>query len=476
VKDVQRTWTVNGEQRSVSFPPLRRLLDVLREDLGLTGSKEGCGEGECGACTVLLDGEPVTACLVAAGQVPDGAEILTVEGLEKTEGGRALQRAYRDKGAAQCGFCIPGMIVASYALLCRTSDVTEDMVCKAHAGNICRCTGYTKIVEAVLDAAEHWPAPHPNPLPRGEGEDGGTAFRRGEGQGWLVRSVEDTELLIPATLTEALEMLADDADRGVPLAGGTDLMVQWESEVQEPPARAVNIKGLPELKGIGEENSALLIGAGVTHAEIGRSALVCKYAPSLAEAAATIGGAQIQALGTIGGNVANASPAGDLAPSLLVAEAVVHVAGARGERSVPMTSFLLGYREIDLAPDELMVRFEVPKLKADEREGWRKLGSRAAQAISKVMGSYRGSTKDGVVESMAVALGSVAPTAVRLISFETWIAGKRIDDALLDEVETRVAEEIDPIDDIRSTAEYRSWVSGRIVREFVQRLSEENHG
>jgi carbon-monoxide dehydrogenase small subunit len=160
-------------------------LDVLREDIKLTGSKEGCGEGECGACTVLLDGEPVTACLVAAGQVPDGAEIMTVEGLEKTEGGRLLQQAYQEKGAAQCGFCIPGMIVASYALLNRTTNVTEDTVREAHAGNICRCTGYMKIVEAVLAAAEHWPAPHPNPcpplsggrraLPEGEGEERGAS-------------------------------------------------------------------------------------------------------------------------------------------------------------------------------------------------------------------------------------------------------------------------------------------------------------
>ena len=155
---VRRTWTVNGEERSVSFPPLRRLLDVLREDLALSGSKEGCGEGECGACTVLLNGEPVASCLVAAGQVADGGEIMTVEGLEKTAGGRVLQRAYLEKGAAQCGFCIPGMLIASYALLHRTTDLTKEAVRDAHAGNICRCTGYHKIVDAVMAAAEHWPA------------------------------------------------------------------------------------------------------------------------------------------------------------------------------------------------------------------------------------------------------------------------------------------------------------------------------
>jgi carbon-monoxide dehydrogenase small subunit len=154
---VKRTWIINGEPRTVEVPPLRRLLDVLREDLGLTGTKEGCGEGECGACTVLLNGEPVTSCLVAAGQVPDGATLMTVEGLEKSEAGRLLQKIYVERGAAQCGFCIPGMILSSYAFLQRGQPISEAAIRDAHAGNICRCTGYTKIIEAVQAAAEQWP-------------------------------------------------------------------------------------------------------------------------------------------------------------------------------------------------------------------------------------------------------------------------------------------------------------------------------
>lgn len=154
----ERTWTVNGEAVSVSFPPGRRLLDVLREDLKLTGTKEGCGEGECGACTAIVDGELTVSCLFAAGQVPDGAEILTVEGLERSEGGRLLQKQYVEKGAAQCGFCIPGMIVSSYHLLSRGEALTPETIREAHAGNICRCTGYAKIMEAVAAAAEQWPA------------------------------------------------------------------------------------------------------------------------------------------------------------------------------------------------------------------------------------------------------------------------------------------------------------------------------
>jgi carbon-monoxide dehydrogenase small subunit len=141
--------TLNGKAVSLDVSGSRRLLDVLREDLGLTGTKEGCGEGECGACSVLIDGQVVDSCLVAAGQV-DGREVITVEGL--ADGGRltALQQAFIERGAAQCGICTPGMLLAAHALLEATPRPSEDDVRVGLAGNLCRCTGYTKIIDAVL--------------------------------------------------------------------------------------------------------------------------------------------------------------------------------------------------------------------------------------------------------------------------------------------------------------------------------------
>jgi carbon-monoxide dehydrogenase small subunit len=146
--------TVNGRGRRVTAPPMKRLLDVLREDCGLTGTKEGCGEGECGACSVLLNGAPVNSCLVPAGQC-EGARIVTVEGLAKRTRLSALQRAFVELGAAQCGICTPGMLIASVALLarCRGRVPGDAEVREALAGNLCRCTGYQKIVEAVRAAA-----------------------------------------------------------------------------------------------------------------------------------------------------------------------------------------------------------------------------------------------------------------------------------------------------------------------------------
>jgi len=286
-----------------------------------------------------------------------------------------------------------------------------------------------------------------------------------------MNAIEDIEFVSPASLAEALRLLADEKTRGVLVAGCTDLMVQWESAVRPVPARVISIKSLKELAGIRDTGTAIEIGSGVTHAELRSSPLVAKHLPSLAEAAATVGGMQIQAMGTIGGSVANASPAGDLAPSLLVAGGHVVVASAAGERTIDVAKFFLGYRKIDLRADEMMVRFALNKLPAGYREGFQKLGPRASQAISKVMGSYRGCVEGGRVREFRVALGSVAPTAIRLASVEEWAVGKMVDAATLDEVERRAADAVQPIADIRSTAEYRKWVSGRLVRGFLQSVA-----
>ncbi|MBQ6622511.1 MAG: (2Fe-2S)-binding protein [Mogibacterium sp.] len=146
------SFTINGKKMRMDVRPEKRLLDFLREDLGLTGAKEGCGIGECGACTVILNGEAVHACLMMTGQI-DGAELLTVEGLEQDGRPDALQQAFLDHSAVQCGFCTPGMLMSAKALLLRNPHPTDEEIRVALAGNLCRCTGYQEIRAAVADAA-----------------------------------------------------------------------------------------------------------------------------------------------------------------------------------------------------------------------------------------------------------------------------------------------------------------------------------
>jgi len=149
---MKRSWIINGKAVVLRASAGRRLLDFLREDLGLIGSKESCGEGECGACTVMIDNEPCVSCLIPIGQLPDGTDILTIEGIEKKRIGREIQKAYIEAGAVQCGFCIPGMVVSSYALLTKNPKPSTKTISEGLAGNLCRCTGYVSIVEAVQEA------------------------------------------------------------------------------------------------------------------------------------------------------------------------------------------------------------------------------------------------------------------------------------------------------------------------------------
>lgn len=146
--------TVNNRPYRLSVPPHRTLLEIIREDLGLTGTKEGCGLGECGACTVLMDGKAVNSCLVLAAEA-DGKEITTVEGLADGDRLHPIQQAFVDHGGLQCGFCTPGMIMSAKALLDENPHPTEEEIKQAISGNLCRCTGYTKIIESIRAAAEN---------------------------------------------------------------------------------------------------------------------------------------------------------------------------------------------------------------------------------------------------------------------------------------------------------------------------------
>ena len=283
-----------------------------------------------------------------------------------------------------------------------------------------------------------------------------------------MKTTEHIDIRCPRTLAEALRLQADERTRGTLLAGGTDLMVQWASGVPTP-VRATSVWNLPEISAIEVCADCLEIGAGVTHAFLVDCTQVHRHLPALAAAAATVGAAQIQARGTLGGNAANASPAGDTAPALLVTGGSVVLASVSGTREVPLDRFWTAYRRIDARPDEIIVAFRLPK-KGKAQERFRKIGTRRAQAISKVMAASRIFVEKGRIQSVAIALGSIAPTPVRLSEVEALLAGQKPTPALIDEAEKLAQASVRPIADIRSTAEYRRWASGRLVRAALENL------
>lgn len=283
-----------------------------------------------------------------------------------------------------------------------------------------------------------------------------------------MKTTEKINLRFPKTLAEALRLQASEKTRGTLLAGGTDLMVQWASGVPAP-ERATSIWNLPELCAIEVFDDCIEIGAGVTHAFLGDCTPIHRHLPALVAAAATVGAVQIQARGTLGGNAANASPAGDTAPALLVTGGSVLLASLAGTREVPLARFWTAYRRIDARPDEIIVAFRLPR-KGQAKERFRKIGTRCAQAISKVMAASRILITKGRIEAAAIALGSIAPTPVRLSAVEAFLAGKKLTSALVDEAEKLAQATVQPIDDIRSSAAYRRWASGRLVRDALESL------
>jgi CO/xanthine dehydrogenase FAD-binding subunit len=269
----------------------------------------------------------------------------------------------------------------------------------------------------------------------------------------------------PRDLFEAYERLA--ATRARPIAGGTDIMVAITGELGPIPERMLDLSRIEELRGITLEHGALVLGARTTYTEIRRSALCRERLPALVEAAATIGAAQIQNRGTLGGNIANASPAGDTLPVLLAADAVILVGGQRGERQVDAMDFFVAYRKTALAPDELILQVRFP-LPPGRELRFRKVGTRRAQAISKVVMALAWQDGRKGWSDVRVALGSVAATPIRAPKTEAVLEGARPTPEIADRAAETLAAELNPIDDVRSTAEYRRAVAARVLHRLLR--------
>jgi xanthine dehydrogenase small subunit len=266
-------------------------------------------------------------------------------------------------------------------------------------------------------------------------------------------------------LNEAYKILAEQPVKV--LAGGTDLMVVYSSGGKLP-SNLLDIWKLDELRTITEENDFLKIGALTTYTQLVSDERVKRYAPTLVDASLTIGAVQIQNRGTLGGNIVNASPAGDSLPVLSAFDAKIEIGSIRGTRQVNFNEFYTGYRQTVLASDELVLNILLPKQKEQETAKFYKVGTRAAQAISKVVMSVRATVENKKVLSIAIALGSVAPTVIRAKETENLLIEKEITPSLLEEARQKLSQEVKPIDDIRSNEHYRRVISGNLIAKFLR--------
>ncbi len=273
-------------------------------------------------------------------------------------------------------------------------------------------------------------------------------------------------ILRPRGVEEALRLFAGNPG-AVPLAGGTDFMVAWNAG-QANGRTILDLSRLAPWKRIAETKTGLRVGALVTHWELQRHPLVRRRLPLLVEACATIGGRQIQARGTLGGNIANASPAGDTFPPLAVYEARVRLRTAKESRTLPLLEVFTGVKKTALAPGELIDAIEIDFPRAPSRQSFRKVGTRAASAISKIVAAgLLWLSSDGRIRELRFALGSMAPTVRRLPSVESLLAGRKPTPSLVEEAALLLASDVAPIDDLRSTKAYRLEVSRNLLRAFL---------
>lgn len=445
--------TVNGELRSADVEPMTRLIDIIRNDLRLTGTKEGCGEGECGACSVIMDGRLVTSCLVPAIQAA-GSSITTIEGIGTPERPSDLQVIFNEEGAIHCGFCTPGMIVAAHSLLERNPEPNDDEIRRELSGNICRCTGYGSICGAVARAASE-----------GYGHRIEPAANLCKSRSPVFTEDEAGRYFAPKTLDEALGILNDHPGLLI-LSGCTDILVDTRSG-RTTADRAIDIFGIPELHRIYKGDDGYVhIGGSVTNDELDNSPLINELFPALAYCARRCGGPAIQNRATVGGNLCTASGAGDLPVVLLAFDALVFLAGADGTTRMRTEDFVTGYRQTTLKPNQIVQEILIPLPAPGSRQAFFKRGSRKALTLSRVsLASYL-ELEQNRVRVLRFAAGSMSPIPRRLKRTEEALTGKTFDAALIERAGDLAAEEISP----RKQTAYRKKITGNLVRRFFEEI------
>ena len=277
------------------------------------------------------------------------------------------------------------------------------------------------------------------------------------------------QLISPASLSEALNLLAQEDGAWKPFAGGTDLMVLLEAG-KLPHKNYVNIWKLKELRGISVSDDQVELGALTTYAEIQSHPLLREEFVLLCQAARETGGIAIQNRGTLGGNIVNASPAADSPPALLAYDAELVLCSKQGQRTIPYSQFHTGYKQMDLRPGELLQAVRLPRRKEALTQYYRKVGTRKAQAISKVCFAATGRAKNDRIEHMRIALGSVAPIPIRCTQTEATLLGQSLNNQSIRSAVEALRAEISPIDDIRSTRDYRLQVALNLLQDFLGRL------
>ncbi|QOL49935.1 xanthine dehydrogenase small subunit [Massilia litorea] len=450
--------------------PTQTILQHLREDLRCTGTKEGCAEGDCGACTVVvgslengeLELKAVNSCIQFTPTL-DGKALFTVEDLQLPDGRlHPVQQALVECHGSQCGFCTPGFAMSLWGMYLKQEGQAQGQapgrcqVDDALSGNLCRCTGYRPIIDAAGRMME---------LPRAEFDRGAVAdallaLQRGAGATY---SHAGSSFHAPRTLAELVALRAEHPQALI-LAGSTDVGL-WVTKQMRELNDIIYIGNVAELKSVTQADGFLEIGAGVTLQDA--YAAVCRHYPDeLSEMWQRFASLPIRNAGTLGGNVANGSPIGDSMPWLIALGARLVLRGAGGERELALEDFYLGYQQKDLKADEFVAALRLPLPRPGVAFRTYKLAKRFDQDISAVCAAFALTLEGDVVKEARIAFGGMAATPRRAAGAEALLTGRVWDETVLKEAMAALAQDYAPLSDMRASNSYRMKAAQNLLRRF----------
>ena len=451
------TFVLNTELITLDVPTGRPLLDAIRIDADLKGTKHACREGDCGSCVVLV-GEPIdeiiryramTSCLMPVGAAA-GCHVITIEGLDSGKNG-PFQQPFIDEGASQCGFCTPGFLVSlvGHLLNCSTWDV--DPAFNSLAGNICRCTGYGSIQRATVTILD---------LLRDKVDIDEPRFAALVREGFLTADLREAR-----ALTLGLEPLTDDDGDDRPVAGGTDLYVQRPDDFYHID---ISLVRTPK-HGIRIEGDRIILAGNATAEDMKNSPALADELGDMVQPMDLMGSLPIRERATIAGNLVNASPIGDMTAMLMALGAELELVGDDTRRRLPLRSFYLGYKTLDLMPGEL-----VESIRITRRPGlifnFEKVSKRTFLDIASVNSAAALRLEDGVIFEAGLSAGGVAPVPLALERTEALLVGRRPDAETAWAAARCAANETSPIDDVRGSAEYKRLLLRQLILAHFQVL------
>jgi xanthine dehydrogenase small subunit len=463
-----------GEVQTISnVPPTQTILQHVREHHHCTGTKEGCAEGDCGACTVVIgelrndrtvELKSVNSCIQFVPTL-DGKALFTVEDMKQAGGElHPVQQALVDCHGSQCGFCTPGFVMSLWGLYLKQEGKScapqRKEIDDTLSGNLCRCTGYRPIIDAAQRMLEL-------PKVQFDREALSASLQAIQRQEMLTYTFEGQSFHVPTTLEQLVAIRAEKPTATI-LSGSTDVGL-WVTKQMRNLGDIIYINQVAELQTLAEKDGQLEIGAAVTLNDA-YAALAKHYPQELSELWQRFASLPIRNAGTLGGNVANGSPIGDSAPWLIALGAQIVLQGKDGQRSMPLEAFYLDYQKKDLRPEEVVTAVRVPLPQANQQGERRfrtyKLAKRFDQDISAVCAAFCISLDGNVIREARIAFGGMAATSRRAPRAEAALNGREWNEAALNDAMAALAQDYTPLTDMRASSAYRMKTAQNLLRRF----------